>query len=104
GEHGTLYQGAPLVSEQYVSMYRFHEPDPVYFQSKIKVTLQQMGTGRKANLTGIYGDKLIFQPKNHPRRAPDDGFYLRSDDYSVTAYWYQYPLVQNRKPLPERAQ
>ncbi len=100
GVHNTSYQGAPLVHGNFFSLYRFHVVDPVYFQKRIRVTVQQMGSTHKKNVLPIYGDKLIFSPKNHPRRDPDDGYYLRSDDVCATAYWYQWPLIQKRKPLP----
>ncbi|MDD4189803.1 MAG: DUF2961 domain-containing protein [Mangrovibacterium sp.] len=98
--HSTPVQGAPLVTANFASLYRFHLYDPVYFQSDIKVTVQQMGSTRKENVLPLYGDSLIFSSKNHPRRSPDDGYYLRSDDVCATAYWYQWPLIEKREPLP----
>jgi hypothetical protein len=92
-EHCTRFQGAPLVRPPFNSIYRFHIPDPVYFQDRIKVTVQQMGGGLRGKLEEKFGEGLIFNPKDHPRRNPEDGFYLRSEDYCATAYWYQYPLV-----------
>lgn len=92
--HCTPYQGAPLVTPHFVSMYRFHQPDPVYFQKRIRVKVQQMGADLREKAEKLFGKDLVFNPKNHPRRNPEDGFYLRSDDYCATAYWYQYPLGQ----------
>ncbi|MBI1318297.1 MAG: DUF2961 domain-containing protein [Candidatus Hydrogenedens sp.] len=100
--HCTPYQGAPLHTENFTSMYRFHVPDPVYFQQDIKVTVQQMSSAKKAEAAKDFGDALIFQPKNHPDRAPDDGFYLRSDDWCATAYWYQWPLRDVSGVLPAK--
>ncbi|MBM2614944.1 DUF2961 domain-containing protein [Actinoplanes sp. LDG1-06] len=45
-------------------LYRFHGPDPIYFDERLRVTLQQIG-------------------------AWDHGLFERSDDISTTAYWYQ---------------
>ena len=45
-------------------LYRFHLPDPVYFDKALKVTVQQIG-------------------------AWDHGLFERSDDISTVAYWYQ---------------
>jgi len=98
--HNTPVQGAPLVTPGFASLYRFHLHDPVYFQKNIKVTVQQMGSTMKQNVLPIYGDSLIFSSKNHPRRHPDDGYYLRADDVCATAYWYQWPLQTSREPLP----
>lgn len=46
------------------ALYRWHLPDPIYFQSSVKVTLQQIG-------------------------AWDFGLFERQDDIASTAYWYQ---------------
>lgn len=45
-------------------LYRFHIPDPVYFQEDIKVTMQQIGSCHR-------------------------GIYERQDDVATVAYWYQ---------------
>lgn len=100
--HSASAQGAPLVESDYLSMYRFHMDDPIYFQKKIKVTLQQMGISKKEDALEKYGDSLIFRPMEHPRRDPNQVFYLRSDDVCAVAYWYQYPLIKERKPLPDK--
>jgi hypothetical protein len=100
GIHNTPFQGAPLVHSNFFSIYRLHVPDPVYFQKSIRVTVQQMGSALKKDLIPVYGDALIFSPKNHPRRDPQDGYYLRSDDVCATAYWYQWPLLTGRERLP----
>jgi len=98
-EHNTATQGAPLVSTRFSSLYRFHVHDPIYFQKNIRITMQQMGTGKKSKLEPLYGDKIIFGYKNHPRRSPDDIFYLRSDDVCCTTFWYQYPVTNKRTPI-----
>lgn len=105
-EHCTFTQGAPLVDNKnrFVSVYRFHINDPVYFQNNIKVTVQQMGNSLKSAVDSIYRDKLIFRYKNHPRRDPEDIFYLRSDDVCATAFWYQYPLISKREQLPNKTE
>ncbi len=101
-EHCTPWQGAPLHRDGFASLYRFHGPDPVYFQKRIRVTVQQMGGGNRLELEKEFGDRLVFSPKNHPRRNPDDGFFLRSDDYCATAFWYQFPLTVKHARLPEK--
>lgn len=92
-EHCTGYQGAPLHRDGFTSLYRFHAPDPVYFQHRIRVTVQPMGADLRGRVAPVYGDKLVFNPKKHPRRNPEDGFYLRSDDWCATAFWHQWPLA-----------
>lgn len=102
-EHWTRFQGAPLVRGDHASMYRFHLPDPIYYERRIKVTVQQMGGDLLSNLLKEFDkESLIYNPKDHPRRNPEDVFYLRSDDWSAAAFWYQYPLAP-LPPLPDRA-
>ena len=100
----TPYRGAPLVEPNFASMYRFHITDPIYFQNDIKVDIQQMGLANIDEARSKYGDSLIFNRMDHPRRDTTTVFYLRSDDVSAVAYWYQYPLIKNRKPLPNKEQ
>lgn len=56
-------------------LYRWHLPDPIYFQERLKVTVQQIGMW-------------------------DHGLFERSDDVSTTAYWYQTSLGTSFPPLP----
>ncbi|MCM6763038.1 DUF2961 domain-containing protein [Rathayibacter sp. ZW T2_19] len=64
------------------ALYRWHLPDPIYFDERLRVTLQQIG-------------------------AWDHGLFERQDDLSSTAYWYQsgptaafptLPPVEQRRP------
>ena len=100
--HATPYQGAPLTDYQHrlFSLYRLHVPDPVYFQRRLRVTVQQMGAAHLAKARELYGDRLIHRSKDHPNRKPEDVFYLRSDDYCATAFWYQWPLASDAPPFP----
>ncbi|MBD7919139.1 DUF2961 domain-containing protein [Cellulomonas sp. Sa3CUA2] len=61
------------------SMYRWHLPDPVYFQDSIRVTLQQIGQ------TG-------------------PGLFERSDDVASVAYWYQTSGRNEPRVFPARDQ
>lgn len=100
--HCTPSQGAPLLDSNFISIYRFHLDDPIYFKEKIKVTVQQMGLTQKEDAVKKYGENLIFRNMEHPRRDSSLVFYLRSDDVCAVAYWYQYPLISERKPLPDK--
>ncbi len=102
GEHHTPYQGCPLHRGNFASIYRHHAVDPIYFQNGLKVAVQQMGAGLKGDVEKIYGAILIWRSKNHPNRRPDDGYYLRSDDYCATAYWYQWPLQSEAPAFPSK--
>lgn len=61
------------------SMYRWHLPDPIYFDTDLRVTVQQIG-------------------------QVGPGLFERSDDVSSVAYWYQLGPSTTRFPtLPARA-
>lgn len=55
-------------------IYRWHIPDPIYFQERPRVAVQQIGTWDHG------------------------GLFERSDDISTTSYWYQDGVNQ---VLPE---
>ena len=57
-------------------MYRWHVPDPIFFDTSIRVTIQN-----------IHGTPYGVRP--------------RRDDYASTAYWYQSLPGKPLKPLPE---
>lgn len=82
-EYQTPYAGCPmqLTNEFFkyplVSLYRFHEKDPVYFRKSFKAVMQQIGYHK--------------------------GLFERSDDWCSVAYWYQLKPVAQMPPLPDRA-
>jgi hypothetical protein len=106
GTFAHQYQGC-LVADgkghQYV-FYRFHVPDPVWFDQDCRVTLQEIGGGpadqvKKLLVAGVplkpvsVASLFLLGPAA-PKgalalAAPNDwtNFY-RSDDYAVTAYYY----------------
>ena len=90
------------------AFYRYHVPDPVYFKSDCKVTIQQIGGNRKDLVSGLQKKGIALIPlgvdeagKVHPLYKKDslvkldspglpEGFsnFYRSDDVSATAYFY----------------
>ena len=54
--------------------YRWHIPDPVFFEENLKVTVQQIGVSH-------------------------NGLFERQDDLSSVAYWYQREPHQKFKEL-----
>jgi hypothetical protein len=100
----TPQQGAPLIDNEngFFSMYRFHTKDPIYFQTSLKVTLQQIGWGSKEAAQNHYGDQFVSY---RCHGEAEDSLYCifeRSDDISSVAYWYQcLPTVPFRK-FPNR--
>src|SRR4030095_10276407 len=87
-EFTTPYAGLPQVirpdgvyqSQQRFGMYRWHIPDPVRFQSDLRVTIQALGwrTHRK----------LQYLPLQ--------------DDIASVAFWYQTLPTAPFPPLPDR--
>jgi Protein of unknown function (DUF2961) len=93
-QFSNLYQGAPYSDpvKMLYSLYRFHVPDPVYFQSGIRVTIQQMGiilerspddpiykTGTPVYKTG---------PGQVEMEKGSSGTFERQDAWSSVAYFY----------------
>jgi hypothetical protein len=58
-----LYNGCSLDQQGFVSMYRWHLPDPVYWHKDCRITIQQIGW--------------------------KDGLFERRDDWSCATFWYQ---------------
>jgi hypothetical protein len=97
--------------------YRYHIPDPVFFKSACRVTIQQLGGGPSAQVWELQKQKIILLPttiddgqkyqglyrKEHPAQLentpPTAGWtnFYRSDDVSATAYFY---LNSPSDPLP----
>jgi hypothetical protein len=83
-EFQTPYHGCTMnlkndfFKEVIVSMYRWHAPDPIYFNKSIKATIQQIGWSK-------------------------NGLFERSDDWCSTAFWYQQKPIAQMPPFPDRA-
>jgi len=104
---GALVADAELGHQTF---YRYHIPDPVYFEKDIRVTLQQMGNDTKENVlamiekgipvTAVIVDhggaptfRLLLDGKNSANLADDPtpgGYvcYLRRDDMSAVSFFY----------------
>jgi len=111
GPFNQLYSGAPIVDKtrrQY-AFYRYHIPDPIYFQQNCKVTIQQIGgagrdlirgiikAGGQAKAISVMTSKGLIKLLERPDFPDvfDDKFpadewvnFYRVDDYSATAYFY----------------
>jgi hypothetical protein len=86
--------------------YRYHIPDPVFFESGCRVTIQQIGGTMKANVLELQKNKVplvpvtidngtglasLYQDKkslNDPSLPNGWTNFYRSDDISATAYFY----------------
>jgi Protein of unknown function (DUF2961) len=115
------YSGCLVADEKNLqwAFYRFHIPDPVFFESGCRVTLQQIGGGPRAAVAALQKANIPLIPvsidhggnlsqlyrKGSVARADDpslpDGWtnFYRSDDVSATAYFYLATPSDNLLPL-----
>jgi hypothetical protein len=127
GQYTNLYQGCTVADGkkgQY-AFYRFHIPDPIYFQQGFKATIQEIGGGmdgevRRLLLNGVSlmpvsvgGEHQFLRLLETPKKITDPDFpkgwvnFYRSDDYSATAYFYLDKPEDNLKevaPVEQRIQ
>jgi len=102
GQFAHLYQGSPVADEKNLRwcFYRYHIPDPVYFQKDVRVTIQQIGS-----LYSVGRAKFIENNRRLYRTGPglvemtEDGLFERDDDYSSCAYFYLDKPENNLPPL-----
>ncbi|MBW7995178.1 MAG: DUF2961 domain-containing protein [Candidatus Glassbacteria bacterium] len=96
GRFDHLYQGCLLDQNRHGvwGFYRYHIPDPVYFHSDIRVSLQQMsGAGaeeikkkiKPGNYPELVTDHQRFDPQTHTGWQN----FEAPQDVCATAYWYQ---------------
>jgi hypothetical protein len=119
GRFDHLYQGAPLTDEKdgVWGFYRYHVPDPVYFQRELRVTLQQIAGATVADLRQLPAEKRPELVRSHRSFDPtsyskpeDEGAWENFEtpqDVCATAYWYQAlpsPRWPALEPYPERVQ
>lgn len=108
GEYAQLYQGCLLADQEQMRycFYRYHIPDPIYFHSDIRVTIQQIGILLPQDLeTFRKADEPLY--KAGPGLVPLDltqlqpfQLFERQDDWSSCSYFY---LDQPENQLPPLA-
>lgn len=108
GHYAHLYQGCHLADhENYqYAFYRYHIPDPIYFQRDIRVTMQQIGCWGPGTIQQMRdaGRKLVggrgLVDMDEASEANSYGLFERQDDWSSCAYFY---LDQPTNDLPALA-
>jgi len=75
-----LYNGCSLTETPFVSMYRWHLPDPIYWHEECRVTMQQIAW------TG--GEERLRET---------------SDDWSCAGFWYEPIPSAPLPPMPDLA-
>ena len=97
GQYAHLYQGCHLAdSENYqYAFYRYHIPDPVYFQKNIRVAMQQIGCWAPdtiKQMSDVGKELLSTNGKliDYQKAIKDNGYgaFERIDDWSSCAYFY----------------
>ena len=110
GTFNHQYQGCLIADSQkgLYCFYRYHVPDPVYFNNNIKVTIQQIGgapseripnllkNGAKMKLVTIHNGNNFMSLLDGDITYNSDGTdlpqgwanFYRQDDVSATAYFY----------------
>jgi len=105
GIYTNRYQGCQYIDDNTASDYRFHIPDPIFFEKDCRVTVMRMG-GAKASVVRELikkGVQLIPATVDEDARVLPlletgqsiDGFgddvfvaFYRKDGYSAVAYYY----------------
>jgi hypothetical protein len=123
GKFINRYTGCLVADSEndYWTFYRYHIPDPIFFENDIRVTIQAMGGNQKEKViemmdegapmipvtiqnTSSFVRLLDFEePADLKNDDLIDGWtnFYRSDDWSSTAYFYldkptnQLPEIQN---------
>jgi hypothetical protein len=119
GQYYNTYQGCPIADADNLqwTFYRYHIPDPVYFKTDCKVTIQQIGGNEKSKVLELQKNGVdlipitihqapvfthIYQPGEVVDLSDPDlpeGWvnYYRSDDFAAAAYFY-YERPSNDLP------
>lgn len=126
GEYANRYQGSLLIdnTNRRWTFYRLHIPDPVYFRSDARVTIQQMGGSTKKSVLELVQKGVEIKPVSI--QNDDDGFIpliegekdladpalpdgwtnmYRRDDVSAVAFFYLDKPASNLpriQPVAER--
>ncbi|WP_218155043.1 glycoside hydrolase family 172 protein [Pedobacter insulae] len=110
GTFNHQYQGCLIADNKmgYYAFYRYHVPDEIYFNTNLKVTLQELGGTSLEIARELHQKKIKIKPViansktgylklNTMNPAPiitDERFrpggvlFYRVDDYSATSYFY----------------
>lgn len=102
GQFADLYQGSPVADEKAMqwAFYRYHVPDPIWFQRDIRVTIQQIGyLAPHSREAVVRAGRPLYRagPGRVEMDLTKDGKFERADDYSSTVYFY---FERPDSPLP----
>lgn len=102
GAYANQFQGSPIADDRagVWAFYRYHVPDPVWFQRDIRVTIQQIGYLAPHSREPILrAGRPLYRagPGRVEMDVSKDGRFERTDDYSSTVYFY---FDRPDSPLP----
>jgi hypothetical protein len=98
----SMDAGAPLGQGKYISYYRYHTKDPIYFSEDIKVTVQQLGNDGQMEPADPEGPLGEYIERGEYYKDAPGGNFERVDDMCATAYWYQTLPTQPFPPFPDK--
>jgi len=116
GRFNHLFQGCLLTEKEHGAwgFYRYHVPDPIYFQRAIRVTLQQMSGAMvgalkqlpPASYPELTSTHLRFDPRSYPPASDATQWenFEVPQDVCATAYWYQSLPSPKLAPMPAYAE
>jgi hypothetical protein len=73
------FHGCSWNQEGFISMYRWHLPDPIYWKEECRITIQQIGWSRES------------------QEKTGSSLYERQDDWSSATFWYE-PVPSAKLP------
>lgn len=102
GAYANQFQGSPIADDRagVWAFYRYHVPDPVWFQRDIRVTIQQIGyLAPHSREPIVRAGRPLYRagPGRVEMDVSKDGRFERTDDYSSTVYFY---FERPDSPLP----
>jgi hypothetical protein len=97
GRFDHLFQGCHVADHEKLEFcfYRYHIPDPVYFDREIRATIQQIGYWSESNSplflynkSQIYSTSMEKMDFAKEALGASAGIFERHDDWSSCAYFY----------------
>ena len=115
GVYSHLYQGFTVADEEkmHLCFYRFHIPDPVYFEKNIRVTIQQIGSWnrdlvqyfKENNIpivrAGIGAEETMRPVDFEKDFIPAFDLFERSDYWTSCCYFYLDKPYNDLPPVPD---
>ena len=119
GKFINKYQGCTVANDstRQFNFYRWHVPDAIWFNTDIRVVIQQIGGWGKNEVKELYKRNVKLQPvsidgpagfvriMDNPVSLTDEKFpdgwvnFYRIDDYSAVSYFYLDKPASNLQPL-----